>query len=149
MTNYALLTDLSTKQETLLASATGSPLLKGSTLRSISAGTNVALLLQDNNPTVNVPSFRGTVVTVIGIATVPTSVLSGVFDCACATTGYTVTLPSSVATPAAKFDVNMSVSQITLSTPVGHFRGLSGTYRSTQTVPNALFGGFFKCTATG
>ena len=45
LTNHALLTDLSTKQDTLSASATGTPLLNGSVLRSISAGTNVALAL--------------------------------------------------------------------------------------------------------
>jgi hypothetical protein len=96
LTNYALLTDLSTKQDTLLASATGTPLLNGSVLRSISAGTNVALALQDNNVTVSVPSFRGNVVTVTGATTVPTSVFGGILNIA-GTPPYTVTLPSPVA----------------------------------------------------
>ena len=105
----------------LLASATGIPLLNGSVLRSISAGTNVALALQDNNVSVSVPTFRGNVVTVTGAATAPTSVFGGILECAGTTTGYTVTLPSPVANPGAKFDLNMNVSQVTLSTPVGQF----------------------------
>ena len=41
LTAYARLTDLSTKQDSLVASATGTALLSSNVLRSLSEGTNV------------------------------------------------------------------------------------------------------------
>jgi hypothetical protein len=43
----------------------------------------------------------------------------------------------------------MNVSQVTLSTPVGQFWGLSGSYQSTQTISNTLFGGFYQLYSDG
>ena len=81
LAGYALTSDmianLGAKQDTLLASATGTPLLNGSVIRSISAGANVTLGLQNTAITVSVPTFRGNAVTVTGTATVPTSVFGG------------------------------------------------------------------------
>jgi len=125
LTNYALLTDLYTKQDTLLASATGTPLLNGSILRSISAGTNVALSLLDNNVAVSVPTFRGNVITATGPMTVPTSVFGGILNIA-GTPPYTVTLPSPAPVAGAQFELAMNVNQVTTTTPVGFIGGFSG-----------------------
>ena len=79
--HYRLLSDgsswrvYSVREAVFLASPdTGTPLLNGSVLRSISAGTKVSLALQDKNVSISVPSFRGNVVTVTGATTAPTSV---------------------------------------------------------------------------
>ena len=97
LTNYALLTDLSTKQDTLLASATGTPLLNGSVLRSISAGKNVSLALQDNNITVSVPYVIGNNITTPGTTTLTSSIFGGYVTVSGVPpfTPYTITLPLS------------------------------------------------------
>ena len=84
-------------------------------LRSTSAGTNVALALQDNNVTISMPSFRGNVATVTGATTVPISVFSGLLNVA-GTPPHTVTLPSPVAVAGAQFELAMNVSQVTMDT---------------------------------
>ena len=71
-------------------------MLSGSIVRSISAGTNVSLAVQDNSVRVSVPYIAGNTLITTGATTLTTQIVYGGFVTVSGTppfTPYTITLP--------------------------------------------------------
>jgi hypothetical protein len=149
LTTYARLTDLSTKQDALVASVTGTALLNGSVLRSISAGSNVSLTLQNNDVRINVPYITGNAVVVTGATTLTASQVFGGIVNVSGTPPYTITLPSPVTVTGAQFDMTLSVNQVTVTTPVGYIGGVSGGYEASRVLTNATTGQHIRFSSDG
>ena len=107
--HYRLLSDgsswrvYSVREAAILGSpATGTPLLSGSIVRSISAGTNVSLAVQDNSVRISVPYIAGNTLITTGATTLSAQIVYGGFVTVSGTppfTPYTITLPSPVTVP--------------------------------------------------
>ena len=100
LSGYALTSDVNTnlasKQNTLIASAGGTPLLNSNVVRSLVAGTNVSLALQNNDISISVPYIAGNTLITTGATTLTTQIVYGGIVNVSGTSSYTITLPSPV-----------------------------------------------------